>query len=114
MSFKDLEKAYGRINTEALWQVLRTYDVDGKHLNGIKTMCVNSLDCVKVKRVESECFRIDSGMKQGCIMSPWLFSIHMDAVKKEVKVGIGRRGVIYKNRKHLTIFGSMLREGGRE
>ena len=26
-------------------------------------------------------------------MSPWLFSVYMDAVMKEVKMGMGRRGV---------------------
>ena len=32
-----------RVNREALWQVLRMYDVDGKQLNGIKSMHVNNL-----------------------------------------------------------------------
>ena len=47
VGFMDLEKAYGRINKGALWQVLRTYDVGGKLLNGIKSMYVNSLVCVE-------------------------------------------------------------------
>ena len=50
--------------------VLRMYDVGAKLLNGIKSMYVNSLDCVRVKGGESECFRIDSGVRQGSIMSP--------------------------------------------
>ena len=29
MGFIDLEKAYDRVNSEALWQVLRMYDVAG-------------------------------------------------------------------------------------
>ena len=40
-----------------------------------------------------ECFRIDSGVRQDFIMSPWLFKVYMDAVKKEVKMGIWRMGV---------------------
>ena len=47
----DLEKAYDRVNNEALWQVLRMYDVGGKLLNGIKSMYVNSLICLIVKGV---------------------------------------------------------------
>ena len=56
-------------NRKALWQVLRMYGVGGKLLNGIKSMYVDSLDCVRVKRGESVRFRIDSGVRQGCIMS---------------------------------------------
>ena len=32
-------------------------------------------------------------MRQGCIKIPWLFNAYMDAVMKEVKVGMGARGV---------------------
>ena len=49
MGFMDLEKAYDRVNREALWQVLRMYDVGGKLLNGIKSIYVNSLACVRIK-----------------------------------------------------------------
>ena len=63
----DLEKAYDRVNKEALWQVLKMYDVGGKLLNGIKSIYVNSLACVRVKGGETECFRIDSRMRQRCI-----------------------------------------------
>ena len=34
---------------EALWQVLRMYDVAGKLSSGIKIMYVNSSTCVRVK-----------------------------------------------------------------
>ena len=29
-------------------------------------------------------------------MSPWLFDVYMDAVMKEVKMGMGRRGVRFE------------------
>ena len=64
MGFMDLEKAYDRVNMEALWQVLRLYYVGGKPLNSIKSMYVNSLACVRVKGGESECFRINRGVRQ--------------------------------------------------
>ena len=63
----------------------------GKLLNGIKSMYVNSLACVRVKGGESECFRINSSVRQGCIMSPWLFNVYMDKVMKEVKMKMERR-----------------------
>ena len=41
----------------------------------------------------SEWFRIDSGVGQWCIISPWLFNVYLDGEMKEVKMGMGRRGV---------------------
>ena len=85
--FMDLEKAYDKVNREVLWQALRMYYVGDKLLNGIKRVYVDSLACVRIKGCESECFRIDCGVRQVCIMSPWLFDIWM-----QLKMGVGRRG----------------------
>ena len=51
--------------------------------------------CGRVKGGESECFRINSGVRYECIMSTWPFNVYMDAVMKEneVKMGMERRGV---------------------
>ena len=51
MGFMDLEKAYYRVNREALRQVLRTHDIGAKLLNGIKSVYVSSLACDRVKDV---------------------------------------------------------------
>ena len=77
MGFIDLEKAHDRVNREDLWQVLKMYDVGGKLLGGIKSMYVDNLTCVTVKGGENERFRINSGLRQGYIMSPWLFNIYI-------------------------------------
>ena len=65
----------------------------GKLLSGVKYMDVDSLACVTVNGGESEWLRIDSRVRQGCIMPARLFNVYMDAVMKEVKMGIGMRGV---------------------
>ena len=67
------------------------YDVDSKLLNGIKNIYIDSLACVRMKRDEKECFRIESS----CIMSHCLFNVYMDAVMKEVKMRIRRMKVIF-------------------
>ena len=35
---------------------------------------------------------MDNGVRQGFTMSLWLFNVYMDAVMKEVKIEMGRRG----------------------
>ena len=77
------------------------YDKGSKLLNDIKSIYVNSLACIKVKGCERECFRTDSGVTQVCIMSPWLFNVYsyIDTGMKEVKLGMGRRGVRFQEEK---------------
>ena len=71
------------------------FDVGDKLLSQIKSIYVDSSGCFRVKGGESEWFMIDNGVRQGCIMSPWLFNVHMDGVMNEVKMGMGRRGVSF-------------------
>ena len=63
VGFKDLEKAYDRVNRKALWQVLRMYDMGGKLLSGIKSIYVDRLPSVRVNRGENEWLRIDSEVR---------------------------------------------------
>ena len=63
-------------------------------MSRIKGMYVDNSACVRVKEDESEWFRINNGVKQGCIISPWLFNIYMDGVM-ELKMGMRRRGVSF-------------------
>ena len=58
-------------------------------------MYIDSLTYVKVKKGEIEWFTIDSRVRQGCIMTPCFFNVYVDAVIKEVKMGMGRRGVSF-------------------
>ena len=66
--------------------MLRMYDVGVKLLSGIKSMYVDSSACIRVKGDGSERFRINSGVRQGCIMSPWLLNVYTEAEMKEVKM----------------------------
>ena len=47
--FIDLEKVYDRVNREALWQVLKMYNMGGKLWSGNKSMYIDSSACVRVK-----------------------------------------------------------------
>ncbi len=33
-------------------------------------------------------FSVELGVRQGCVMSPWLFIIYMDGYIREMKVGV--------------------------
>ena len=36
----------------------------------------------------SKWFLVNVGLRQGCVISPWLFNVYMDGVVQEVKVRV--------------------------
>src|SRR5277367_2527837 len=100
-AFMDLEKAYDRIDREGLWQVLRMYGVESKLLNGIKSFYDGSRACVRVDNNTSEWFDVKTGVRQGCVISTWLFNVFMDGAMKEMKNQVMNKGVelLWRNRR---------------
>ena len=82
--FLDLEKACDRVDRDAMWNVLRLYRIGGRLLRGVKSLHVGSKACVRVVNEVSEWFPVRMGLRQGCVMSPWLFNLYIDGVVREV------------------------------
>ena len=84
-AFLDLEKAYDR---DAMWNVLILYGIGGRLLRGVKSLYVGSKACVRAGNEVSEWFPVRVGLRQGCVMSPWLFNLYIDGVVREVNAGL--------------------------
>ena len=46
----------------------------------MQSFYVDSRACVLVGNDVSELFAVNDGLRQGCVMSPWLFNVYMDGV----------------------------------
>ncbi len=66
--------------------------MEGKLLSAIKSCYEEASACVKINGEISEHFEIKVGLRQGCVMSPWLFNIYIDGVMREVKGKVGEVG----------------------
>ncbi len=86
-AFTDLEKAYDRVDWKGLWDTLRVYGVGGQLLEEIRSFCDNASASVQVNEELSESFSDEVGVRQGCVLSLWLFNIYMDGCMREIKVG---------------------------
>ena len=62
-------------------------------LSGVESMCVDGSACVGVKGGVGERFGMDGEVRQGCVVSPWLFNVYMDGVVRDLGMGMGGRGV---------------------
>ena len=68
-AFMDLERVYDTIDRHGMWQMLRVYGIGGKLLKAVQSFYVDSRSCV------SEWFPVNVGLRQGCVMFPWLFNV---------------------------------------
>ena len=48
-----------------------------KLLKAVQSFYVDSRVCVRVQNDMSEWFPVNVGLRQGCVMSPWLFNIYI-------------------------------------
>ena len=94
VAYMGLEKAYDRVDREAMWRVLGMYGINGQLLKAVQSLYEKSEVCVRVCKEECEWFEVGVGLRQVCVMSPWLFNLFMDAVVKEVREKAGDVGVI--------------------
>ena len=76
-----------------MWQMLRVYGVRGKLLKAVRSFYVESRACVRVGNDVSEWFPVNVELRQGCVLSPWLFNVYMDGVVREVNVRVLRERV---------------------
>ncbi len=61
----DLEKAYDRVDREALWSVMRIYGVGGQLLKGIQAFYREANACVRMRGKFNESFAVEVGVRQG-------------------------------------------------
>ena len=92
-AFMNLEKAYDTIDRHGLWQMLRVYGVGAKLLKAVQSFYIDSRVCVWVGNDVSEWFPVNVGLRQGCVMSPWLFNVFMNGVDREMNVRVLGKGL---------------------
>ena len=49
--------------------------------------------CVRMGNEMSEWFPVNVGLRQGCVMSPWLFNVYMDGVVRNLNARVLGKGL---------------------
>ena len=82
INFVDFEKAFDSVFREALWNVLKEYGIPEKLIFMIKALC-NGFECAVIHDGNlSAYFAVETGVKQGCILSGLLFLLVIDWLLK--------------------------------
>src|SRR6476469_3840019 len=81
--FVDFEKTFDRVNWEKMMKVLQSIGVDWRDRRMISELYINQEAVVRIAGGESDSGIIRRGVRQGCLLSPLLFSIYAKMMMKE-------------------------------
>ena len=80
INYVDFKKAFDSIHRPSLWKIVASYGIPDQFIAIFKDLYEGSSCCIQNSNGISAPFDILSGVKQGCILSPFLFTIVIDFV----------------------------------
>ena len=83
-AFIDFRKAFDSVKRETLLNVLQKNGINGKMVTMIKSIYNIVLSCVRCPYGKTIFFDCPNGVKQGCILSPILFSLLVQEITNEI------------------------------
>ena len=84
-AFIDFRKAYDRVDRMKLWDCLGQYGIGGRFLAFLKGLYDGSVSQVRINDQLGEEFAVTRGLRQGCVLSPLLFSLYINSLVSELK-----------------------------
>ena len=85
----DWEKAFDRITRDKLQEAMESIGINPKLRNIIKALYKNTQFKTEIDGVESEWETQETGIRQGCPLSPYLFIIVMTVMFSEIHKEMG-------------------------
>ena len=74
--YVDFKKAFDSVNHTLLWSCLVNFGVSHRTLTVLQSMYATASSCVKISSNEATApFKCQKGVRQGCILSPLLFTL---------------------------------------
>ena len=83
--FVDAKKAFDTVQRDCLWYKLISLGVKGKILNAVQSLYTEVQCVVKVNDYLTPTIDVSQGVKQGCKLSPTLFSLYINDLAIEIK-----------------------------
>ena len=87
INFIDYEKVFDNVDRETMWKLLRHYGVP-KNIISLIQCTFQDMSC-KIAHASqlSESFEVKTGVRQGCLLSPFLFLLAIDWIMKTTTTG---------------------------
>ena len=84
LCFIDYEKAFDTVRHKDLLTVLKRLQIGGKEMRIIRNLYYDQTAAVRVGDELADWVEIKRGVRQGCVMSPLLFSLYGEIIMREI------------------------------
>ena len=81
--FTDFKKAFNRVWHEAIWAIMRKYNINANIIRTTENLYAKAQNAVLFNGSTAEWFRTTVGVRQGCLLSSTLFNIFLERIMCE-------------------------------
>ena len=82
LNFIDFQKAFDSVDHQVLWEILGYYGIQHKVISTIQQLHGRFTCQVTHGRTETDPFTVSTGVRKGCLLSPFLFLLVIDQVSR--------------------------------
>ena len=87
VTFVDFEKAFDNLDRKSLWKLMRHYGIPEKFVTIIKNTYDGTSCRVLHEGTLSDKFEVKTGVRKGCLLSPFMFLLAVDWIMRESTKG---------------------------
>ena len=72
------KKAFDSVHRQSIWKILEAYGIPSKVIKVLMLLYEDSESCVRVGKLHTERFSVDTGLIQGDSLSPIMFNVILE------------------------------------
>ena len=83
MCFKDYSKAFDCVDHPTLWNIMKEIGISEHMIQVIRSPYSNQEAKVRTEYGDTDSFSIGKGVRQGCVLSPYLFNLYSEYIMRQ-------------------------------
>ena len=91
--FIDCTKAFDYIVHNKLWKILQEIGIPDHLTCLLRNLCAGQEATVRTRQKTMDWFQIGKGVRQGCILSPCLFNLYAECIKRNARLDEAQAGI---------------------
>jgi len=91
--FIDYSKAFDCINHELMWKTLVEMGIPKHLVQLLKGLYEDQIAVIRTEYGDTDGFRIKKGVRQGCILSPFLFNLYAERIMRHAGMDEAEEGI---------------------